>query len=339
MKDIKIAQAGCTKAFKVKGSFIDEILESRGLNVIETDFESADYVICGPYDKTSRFLEFDGIRIMWSGENYVPDFNLVDYAISVYPITYFDRHYRYPQCLSGYLDEKSVIEKRHNAFDRESLKGKTRFANFIVSHESAGGARGEFFRKLSEYKRVDSVGTYLNNMPNGETVRIEDGSKLAFQKACKFSLCFESNSHEGFVTEKLTDALYAGTVPIYYGDPKVAEIFNPKAFINVMDYPDWDAVIDRIIYLDTHDDEYLATLNERPFLDEDYISKVKGGLNDFIVNIFEQPKEKAYRRSRHFWGRTYNDYYRRVGKLTRRIRDSLPGKIAIKMWAKKKRAY
>ncbi len=334
MKDVKIAKSGCTEAFKIKGSFIEDILRPAGYNVIETDAKHADYMICGPYDKTSQYLEFDGIRIMWSGENYVPDFNLVDYAMSVYPITYFDRHYRYPQCLSGYTGEKSDIESRHDCFNKDILKGKTRFANFIASHESIGNLRGDFYRELSKYKRIDAVGSYLNNMPKHETVHIEDGSKLAFQRTCKFSLCFESNEHEGFVTEKITDAFYAGTIPIYYGDPRVTEIFNPKAFINVRDYKDWESVIARIIYLDTHDEEYLDVLNEPVFCDKKYIEKFNNGLEAFLLNIFEQPKERAYRRSRAFWAKTYADYYKKTGIITRFCRDSLPGKIAFKAWLK-----
>ena len=44
-------------------------------------------------------------------------------------------------------------------------------------------------------------------MPNGETVNWLDGSKFRFQKKCKFSLCFESVKHEGFISEKIVEAL------------------------------------------------------------------------------------------------------------------------------------
>ena len=171
-------------------------------------------------------------------------------------------------------------------------------------------------------------------MPDKKTVRIEDGSKLKFQKKCKFSLCFESNVHEGFVTEKITDAFYAETIPIYYGDPYVTEIFNSKAFINVMDYPDWNSVIERIKYIDSHDDEFLKMLNQPVFNDNEFITKTENGLSDFILHIFEQPKNKAYRRSRSFWSKTYNDYYRRIGMISRMLRESFIGKAIVSLWIK-----
>ena len=65
-------------------------------------------------------------------------------------------------------------------------------------------------------------------MPNGEVVNWLDGSKTALQRKCKFTLCFESTNHYGFVTEKIMDAFYSDTIPVYYGSPTVAGIFNKE---------------------------------------------------------------------------------------------------------------
>ena len=160
-KQIKIASSGCTRNYKVINSFIGDLLGKHGYGIIESSLSDADYVVCGPYDKTSRFLECNGIRIMWSGENYVPDFNLVDYAVSVYPIEYFDRHFRYPQCLSGYLaTDKSCIQSRESCFNEDILKKKTRFANFIFSHESVGGQEEislKSYQNIKELIRLDHI--------------------------------------------------------------------------------------------------------------------------------------------------------------------------------------
>lgn len=104
-----------------------------------------DYIICECYDKTMEDLNYNGIRILITGENFVPDFNLVDYAISPYPIQFFDRSFRFPQCASGYTGNRTELEKRENFFDKDCLSKKKRFANFIYSHESENGIRGGFF--------------------------------------------------------------------------------------------------------------------------------------------------------------------------------------------------
>jgi alpha(1,3/1,4) fucosyltransferase len=46
----------------------------------------------------------------------------------------------------------------------------------------------------------------------------------------------ENSYFPGYSTEKLTDPFVARSVPIYKGDPRVAEWFNPKAFINLADF-------------------------------------------------------------------------------------------------------
>ena len=56
---------------------------------------------------------------------------------------------------------------------------------------------------------------------------------------------------DGYTTEKLIQPFMAGSIPIYYGNPLVAEEFNRNAFIdcNVFDN-DFDAVIEEIKRID-----------------------------------------------------------------------------------------
>jgi hypothetical protein len=60
--------------------------------------------------------------------------------------------------------------------------------------------------------------------------------KQAFQARCKFSIAMENSYFPGYNTEKITDPLVARSVPIYKGDPRIAETFNPLAFINLSDF-------------------------------------------------------------------------------------------------------
>ena len=152
--------------------------------------------------------------------------------------------------------------------------------NFIARHESEGNIRGDFFKKLCQYKRVESPGSYLNNMPGGAVVDWLDGSKTEFQRKCKFTLCFESTLHYGFVTEKIMDAFYADTIPVYYGSPTVTDIFNKDAFINCTDYPSFDAVIEKIKELDQDDEKYLQMLRQPILVDPDYPRELEDALGN-----------------------------------------------------------
>ena len=192
------------------------------------------------------------------------------------------------------------------------VKNKQYFANFIAGHESEYNIRGDFFKKLCEYKRVESPGSYLNNMPNGEQVNWLNDSKSDFQRKCKFTLCFESTNHYGFVTEKIMDAFYADTIPVYYGSPTVTEIFNKDAFINVADYESFDAAIERIKELDQDDEKYLEMLRQPILVNPDYPRELEDALGKYVCHIFDQPLEQAYRRTRVYRPRDCDEYLARA---------------------------
>ena len=46
-------------------------------------------------------------------------------------------------------------------------------------------------------------------------------------------ITFENTSKEYYHTEKIWNALRAGTVPIYWGDPLINEVFNTQCFLHI----------------------------------------------------------------------------------------------------------
>lgn len=151
----------------------------------------------------------------------------------------------------------------------------------------------------------------------GVTVRWDNESKTDFQKKCKFTLCFESTVHNGFITEKITDAFYSDTIPVYYGSPNVTEIFNKDAFINCADYDSFDDVIEKIKELDRDDEKYLAMLRQPILVDPGYTQRVFDDMERFVCSIFDQPIEKAYRRSRAYMPKQYEEFILEAKEDTR----------------------
>lgn len=295
--------------------------------------DDPDYVLCGVlYDHGSfvlghyneYILDYPCVRILIEGENLVPDYNLVDYSICQYPVKYLDRNCYFPCGVEAFSHGRTFfreLQDRNRNYPDSILDEKPYFASFIASHESEFNIRGDFFKALDARKRVESVGSYLNNMPNGETVNWLDGSKEAFLKKCKFSLCFESTKHEGFITEKIIEAFYADAIPVYYGSSNITEIFNPKAFINVGDYPDFDAAIDKILEIESNDEMYLEMLRQPIFNNPKYPQEKYEEVERFLCHIFDQPLEKAYRRSRYLTS-TYHENF-----MAKSLKRELEGKI------------
>ena len=313
-KELKVKFLGFQSKNYINGIKIDKTwfhkTLSRNFDLIEC--EDADYIICSCFD-LYNYCGTKQVRIMYSGENYVPDFNLIDYAISSYPIEFGDRNFFLPASLFGYDGERKAIENRRNCFDKSILKNKFRFANLIASYDSENNYRSQIFNALNEYKQIDSPGKFLHNCD--KVVRFQDNSKIEFQKECKFSICIESAISRGFNTEKIMDAFYAETIPIYYGDPEIAKIFNPKAFINIADFDTIEDAVKRIIEIDSNDELYLKMLNEPVFVKENYISETFENAEAFLLHIFDQPIEKAYRRSRVMWPKGHEEFLIKSTKL------------------------
>ncbi len=306
MKTVKVKFVGKAEGITPEMSTTCYWLQKNGYDVQVA--EDADYIICDVFGKTPyEYCLYPQIRIFESGENVTPDFNLVDYAISRYPIQFGDRNFCYPGCTMSGRYWHALAEKDRN-YSAAFVKEKEYFANMVAGHDSEHNYRSIFFEKLNAYKRVESAGTLLNNMPDGMLVNWLDDSKTNFQRRSKFTICFESTSHEGFITEKITDAFFADTIPIYYGSSTVTDIFNKDAFINVADYESFDAVVEKIKELDQDDEKYLTMLRQPILVDADYPRRLDEELEKYILHIFEQPLEKAYRRCRVYYPKGQDEF-------------------------------
>lgn len=306
MKTVKIKFVGKWEGITPEDNVICYWLKKNGYDIQVTD--DADYIICDVFGKPPyEYCRHPQIRIFECGENVAPDFNLVDYAICRYPIQFGDRNFYLPGCTTPGHYWRALAVKDRN-YPAEFLQEKKYFANLIAGHDSEHNMRSVFFEKLNAYKRVESPGTFLNNMPDGKTVNWLDDSKANFQRQSKFTICFESTAHEGFITEKITDAFFSDTVPIYVGSSNITDFFNKDAFINVSDYESLDAVVEKIKELDQDDEKYLAMLRQPVLLDPDLPRRLDAELEKYILHIFEQPLEKAYRRCRVYYPKWQDEF-------------------------------
>ncbi|MDQ3879269.1 MAG: glycosyltransferase family 10, partial [Actinomycetota bacterium] len=59
---------------------------------------------------------------------------------------------------------------------------------------------------------------------------VED--KAAILSRYRFALCYENTSFPGYITEKIFDCIFAGTIPVYLGAPDVHELIPPGVFVD-----------------------------------------------------------------------------------------------------------
>ena len=113
-------------------------------------------------------------------------------------------------------------------------------------------------------------------------------------KNYKFTIAFENQSTPGYISEKIAEPLAVGSIPIYWGCETIADYYNPQAFINCHDYPDFDAVIEHIIEVDTNPALYEKYLNAPPALpgqhyhEETIIAKYSRLADDIYAEVMRR---------------------------------------------------
>lgn len=325
MKKVKVGYVDFWKGFVPEEYIFHKIL-SRHYEVEITN-RDPDFIICSTFG--NQYLKYVCPRLLFVGEAFCPDFNVYDYAIGFDRINFGDRYLRYPLSLVN----KEILELALHKHERpeEDFTRREKFCSFVVS--SGGGVddiRNWFFDKISEYKQVDSGGRFRNNLPDGQPVP----DKKAFQEQYRFSLAFENTSFPGYTTEKILDAWAAGTIPIYYGDPGIIKDFNEKAMIVCRGRESLDEVLDKIKELEENTEKYLETVRQpiitdqseiKPMLQPDY-------LENFLIHIFDQEPQQAFRRNSKLtmWGQFYEYRIKKWDKI-----DHLPVVELMRKWKRK----
>lgn len=318
---------GNTRELNREGRLLLKLLEKHYIIELSDEPDYIFYNVNG-----TEYYKHDCIRIFCTIEAICPDFNLCDYGIGFEYLEYADRYYRFPN-FGFYPEETAKMADKHRDI-KEELAGRD-FCSFVYSNANAAFRRTELFNTLSRYRRVDAGGKYINNLPDGRPV----DDKLVFESGHKFSIACENASHPGYHTEKLIEAFAAKTVPIYWGDPQVKEVFNPKAFINADDFISEEELLAEIRRLDQDDSAYLKMLKEpalveNPESGESYVARCQDGLESYLRHIFDQPVEKAYRRNMGFWGEQYLDRKRCESNIIEkymRLRNGTAGRMLRKL--------
>lgn len=290
VKIIKIKYVDTYKPFDYKNDFIWKFLENNPKYQPELS-DDPDYVVYSVFG--DEHLNYDSVKIFYTGEDQSPDFNLCDYAIGFDPISFSDRYLRLPLYYLYDKHFKMMTEKHLTKFEKDE------FCSFVYSNGNATPIREELFNKVSEYKKVNSGGKYKNNV--GGPV----ADKLEFESKHKFALAVENVSHDGYTTEKLVQSFAAGCIPIYYGNPNVLNEFNSESFINVSSYETIDQVVEKIKEIDQNEELYNQMIQAPALVNQNAYNDAMAKLEEFLENIFKNPKEKAYRRTLEYWNKNY----------------------------------
>jgi hypothetical protein len=130
---------------------------------------------------------------------------------------------------------------------------------------------------------VDMAGRYKNNI--GFTV---EGSYftnqiLDFQRQYKIVLALENTKTDDYITEKIFNPLYAGTIPVYFGSNKITDYISNDRII-IVDEHKPEKALEEICELIENNEKWLRKVNGEPFvfnLDE-YIDNIVNNMRSYL---------------------------------------------------------
>jgi hypothetical protein len=208
----------------------------------------------------NEYRKFKIPRLFYSAENLRPDFSACDFAIT-FDYSSDPRHFRYP-LFAVYSDIygwwPQLLQHRSDSELLAEWQMKSKFCAMVVSN-GLSARRNDFFKVLNDTKHVDSGGRFMNNV--GGPVP----HKLAFIRDYRFVISFENSSHPGYTTEKLIEPLLTGAIPIYWGNPDVAQEFNTDRFLIAQDAANDSQLIDKILAIDENPELALPYLRQPVF--------------------------------------------------------------------------
>jgi len=251
------------------------------------DPSSPDVLFHSIFNAMSTTPKYHCKKVLVLFENWRPGQFGSDYSISFDP--HSEKNYRLPLWQIYWLLWPELKDKLFNRVRHENFE---RFCAFTVSNPT-NGSRNSAFDRLHEYKYVHSYGKVRTNdlsLIKGTGERYWRDAKREFFEAHphKFMMAYENSPWPGYCTEKLMDSFLYGSLPIYWGDPKVWEDWNRDAFINAQKIgPDWLQAVKEI----DNNPNLFYSIYSQPVFTEEQKTKHLENINNFEDWLIRAVKE------------------------------------------------
>jgi len=137
---------------------------------------------------------------------------------------------------------------------------KSKFCNFVFTNKEYrnGVKRWNFFNILNNLKKVERPkdnSRYTENMFN---------DAVELHKPYRFSIAFENDIVDGWITEKIINSFLAGCIPIYDGTDDIYKYFNKGSFINAKDFESLEKLAEYVVKVDSNENLYNQYINTTP---------------------------------------------------------------------------
>lgn len=254
------------------------------------------YSVLGPEYNLKKKRK--GVNIFFSGENmhserfksYRTLCEQVDFDLYIdFDRTIKENSIRFPLWIMYMFKPDSEfedIQSKVNSLRYPDINERTAFCSIVASHDW-NGIRSEIMDGLSAIEKIHSAGNFRKNT---NALDLNGNNKHTFIRDYKFNICPENSNAEGYVTEKIFQAIDAGCIPIYWGANNNPEydILNQDAILFWNQAQDNSKTIRFIRELLVDEKKYIDFVSQDRLLPDaadviwNYFNNLKQGLNDVI---------------------------------------------------------
>lgn len=141
-----------------------------------------------------------------------------------------------------------------------SPERKSKFCDYMFFNRTYrnGVRRYAFYQLLDAKRAVEHVRTDQRFTRNMFSDAVEQ------HRPYRFSIAFENDVVDGWVTEKIVNSFLAGSIPIYEGTEDVYKYFNRDAFIDARDFDTLDDLADYVMRVDDDAELYQKYIDAAP---------------------------------------------------------------------------
>lgn len=254
---------------------------------------------CSVFGKR-ELLKFvnEGVKIFFTGENLQMTDHAEyrdgllgdeDCALSLgFEKNNDERYMRFPLWLTYVFEpttDELKIRERCKQLRYPKIGERKKFAALVARYDWSG-TRSEIYEVI---KHIAPIGCPSAVLHNDEELKTKyNDNKLVYLKQFAFNICPENSNAEGYVTEKVFEAIAAGCIPIYWGSNNQPEmgILNQDAIIRWNMNGDNTENIRLIEDLWTHPKQLQAFLAQ-PRLKEGAEDEVLRMMNDLYDRLNE----------------------------------------------------
>jgi len=213
-------------------------VQSRGL-LKNSDLTIAFFSVFG----TRRVINWNksDVKIFFTGENvqrfgsysdHALDYRMIDLSLG-FEYLNDSRYLRFPLWLTDMFEPESSeeeIRKRCAELSKTDFGERNGFAA-LISNGDESGLRRNMCESTSTVREVNCAGSFMHN--DDSLWQEYKNNKADYLKNYRFNICPENTNTNGYVTEKIFQAIASGCIPVYWGsnnNPE-PEVLNHDAIL------------------------------------------------------------------------------------------------------------